>query len=187
MAVDATRGMMRKTEVVLLLGIGVAAGWLVVDSSPVTRTLESAPIDIPKNPLSESSSESPAGKGSEPQTLLARTAALRMLPDRAERDGEKEKSPRSRSLRRDGGPLRDGSETPSESDGPPGSVSSAQSSGGTTTTGGTGSSGGSSGGSAGVAGGIDGGPGGGGGHSGGGSGVGGGGGGGFGGGGGSGS
>jgi len=173
MAADATRGMMRKTEVGLLLGIGVATGWLVLDSSPATRTLETAPIEIPMDPSPEGLSESPAER-LEPEILLARTAGLRLPPERVEPEEEKEQPTRSRSPRLDGGPPLDGTQTPSESDGQPGPVSPAPSSGGTTTTGGTGSSGHPPGGSPGDAGGIDGGSGSGGGHSGGGGGYGGG-------------
>ena len=137
MAADATRGMMQKTEVVLLLGMGVAAGWLVLDSSPATRTLEAAPIEIPMTPSPQGLSES-AAERPEPEILLARMAGLRMLSERVEQ--EEEKPTRSRSPRGDGGPQRDGIQTPSESDGQPGPVSPAPSSGGTTTTGGAGTS-----------------------------------------------
>ena len=187
MAADATRGMMRKTEVVLLLGIGVAAGWLVLDSSPATRTQEAAPIEIPMTPSPQGLSESQPEERVEPEILLAKMADVRMSPERVEQEEEKKKPTRSRSPRVDGGPPRDGIQTVSESDGQPGSVSPTQSSGGATTTGGTASSSDPPGGSTGSAGGGDGGSGSGGGHSGGGGGYGGGGGGGYGGGGGGGS
>ena len=138
---------MQRTEVVLFLGIGVAVGWLVLDSSPATRTLESASIDIPMSPPPEGSLEAPAEETLEPEILLVRMAASEMPPERVqpqEEEEEKEKRARPRSRRGgDGPPLADaGVQTGSESEGQTEPVSPATSSGATTTTGGSGSSGG---------------------------------------------
>jgi len=136
----------QKTEVVLALGIGVAVGWLVLVSSPATRSLESGSIDIPMSAPPEGSLEAPAEETLEPEILLVRMAASRMPPERLqpqeEEDEEKRDRPRSR-RGGDGPPLADsGVQTGSESEGQTEPVSPASSSGATTTTGGSGSSGG---------------------------------------------
>ena len=80
-------GKMRKAEVVLLLGCGVAAGWLALLSSPATRDLESSSILIPQSaPVQEPAAPAQGSVQAsvEPEVLVAMLAAWQMPAEEAQ-------------------------------------------------------------------------------------------------------
>ena len=162
MAVARVRGRMQKTEVALLVVIGVVAGWLVLDLSPATRSHESGSITIPLSEAIEEPADVPgtalAQVRLEPDTVLAQIALWAML---SEETAQPQNESGDRDDDRSRPPGGSGDSTPVNADGPaqpepepePAPTSSSSSSGGSsegsTTGDGTGGPGGSTSGSSG--------------------------------------
>src|SRR5919109_3170234 len=151
---------MQNTKVALLLVIGVVAGWLVLESSPATRSHESGSITIPLSDSIKNTADVPgtalAQVRLEPETVLAKIAVWAMLFEEEEplqeesrdRDDDRSRSPRGSG---DSTPVNANDVAQSGPEPAPTSSSSSSggSSGGSTTGDGTGGTGGSTSGSSG--------------------------------------